>query len=161
MTFRTFRRLHRLLEHDLKKARGGSNRDNPDYVERSSNGSIPLTVRLACALCFFEGGEAYDISVMFSISHSSVFESIDYAINAVNQCGKMEIKFPSSHDEQQRNIGILFEVAPRRHLLLCWYSLKKNNAGWIDDWILQQIIPEGLPFSLRIEAVRGPFKSRL
>ena len=61
----------------------------------------PLTVCLVCALRFFAGGEAYDISVMFGISHSSTFESIDIVIDAVNQCGKMEIKFPCSHDEQR------------------------------------------------------------
>ena len=104
MTFRTFRRLYRLLEPYLKKARGGSNQDDPDYVERSPNGSIPLTVRLACMLRFFAGGKAYDISVMFGIVHLSVFESIDCVINAVNQCGEMEIEFLSSHDKQ-RNIA--------------------------------------------------------
>ena len=32
--------------------------------------------------------------------------------------------------------------------------LRKSNVGWIDDWILRQIIPEGLPFCLCIAAVR-------
>ena len=73
-------------------------------MERSPNGPIPSTVRLACAFLFFAGGEAYDISVMFVISHLSVFESIDCVINAVNQCGEMEIEFLSSHDKQ-RNIA--------------------------------------------------------
>ena len=100
--FRTFRRLYRLLEPHLKKARGGSNRDDPDYVERSPTGPIPLNVRLVCTLRFIVGGKAYTISVMFDISHLSTFESVDIVTNAVNQCGEMEIEFPFSQDEQRK-----------------------------------------------------------
>ena len=46
------------------------------------------------AICFFAGGEAYDISVMFGISLLSVFDSIDAVVDAVNGCKEMDIVFP-------------------------------------------------------------------
>ena len=62
---------------------------------------MDLTVRLACALRFFAGGEAYDISVMFGVSHSSVFESIDIVVEAINKCKQLHISFPRDHGRQR------------------------------------------------------------
>ena len=69
MSYRTFRSLHRTLEEDLKRESGLKRHDdeNENYVERMPNGHMDLTVRLACALRFFAGGEAYDILVMFGV----------------------------------------------------------------------------------------------
>ena len=102
MTYSSFRRLYRFLETELKTASGLKKyQAGPGYVDRSTNGPITLPVRLAGAIRFFAGGEAYDIGCMFGISHSSVFESIDIVIDAINSCVVMEIKFPSDHQEQQ------------------------------------------------------------
>ena len=79
-----------------------SNQDNPDYVEQSPNEPIPSTAHLTCVLCFFVGGKAYTFSVMFDISRLLVFESINCVIDAINQYEEMEIKFPSSHDDQRK-----------------------------------------------------------
>jgi hypothetical protein len=70
--------------------------------KRSPNGPIALPVRLAVCLRFFAGGDAYDIAVMFGISHSSVFTSVDYVIDAINLCDNdsMKIEFPSDHNKQ-------------------------------------------------------------
>ena len=58
MSYRTFCRLYRLLEDDLKRE-SGTKRFEPGYVDRSSNGPVLLTVRLAAAIRFFAGGELW------------------------------------------------------------------------------------------------------
>ena len=59
------------------------------------------TVRLAAALRFFAGGEAHEIAVMFAISHSAIFESIEFVVNAFNKWEEMEISFPTDHARQR------------------------------------------------------------
>ena len=83
MSYRTFFRLYRMIEDDLKREIG-TKRFESDYVERSTNGPILLTVRLAAALRFFAGGEAYDIAVMFGISHSAIFELVEFVVDVIN-----------------------------------------------------------------------------
>ena len=56
-----------------------------------------LTVRLAAALRFFVSGEAYAIAVMFGVSHTVVFDSIDAVVNAVNTCKELKISFTTSY----------------------------------------------------------------
>ena len=102
MSYSTFGRLYRLLENDLKRETG-TKRFESDYVERSTNGPILLTVRLASAIRFFAGGEAYDIAVMFGISHTSVFDSVAFVVNAINKCKEMNISFPTDHARQREN----------------------------------------------------------
>ena len=100
MSYRTFGRLYRLLEEDLKRE-SGTKRFETDYVDRSPNGPVLLTVRLAAAIRFFAGGEAYDIAVMFGISHSVVFESVTFVVDAINKNNEMAISFPTNHDDQR------------------------------------------------------------
>ena len=54
------------------------------------NGPIDPLVCLAVAI-FFAGGKTYDISVLFSISHTSVFDSLSCVINAINGTEAMDI----------------------------------------------------------------------
>ena len=63
------------VEERFKK--GDRNKEFSEYVRRSPNRSVLLTVRLAAALRFFADGEAYDIACMFGVSHTVVFENID------------------------------------------------------------------------------------
>ena len=64
MTFSVFGRLFKLLATYMKEF--VSDDDN----NHSPNGKIALTVRLACGIRFFAGGDAYGIACMFGISHS-------------------------------------------------------------------------------------------
>ena len=100
MSYSTFGRLYRLLEDGLKKE-SGTKRFESDYVERSPNGPVLLTVRLAAAIRFFADGEAYDIAYMCGVSHTVVFESIGIVVNAINKCEEMKISFPTSHARQR------------------------------------------------------------
>ena len=83
MTYSAFCCLLRLTKPGLQEA-FGSNKRQPGYVNCSPNGSINLATRLAVAIRFFAGGEAYDIYVMFGIFQTSVFDSID----AVGRCSQ-------------------------------------------------------------------------
>ena len=66
------------------------------------NGRIHPTIRLACALRFFAGGDPLDIMTSYGISKTEVHNSIDYIIQAVNDCGDMDILFPTDHEEQKK-----------------------------------------------------------
>ena len=102
MSYHALCRLLRLIEPTLEKEMD-SKRNEPGYVERAPNGPIDLLVRVAAAIRFFAGAEAYDISVMFGISHRSVFDSLDcVAVNAINGTEAMDIKFPTDQDEQRK-----------------------------------------------------------
>ena len=100
MSYPALCRLLRLIEPGLDKE-VDSKRNKPGYIDRCPNGPIDSLTRLGAAIRFFAGGAAYDISVMFGMSHSSVFESVDAVVNAINGTAAMDIKFPSDHDEQR------------------------------------------------------------
>lgn len=100
MSYPALCRLLRLIEPGLDKE-VDSKRNKPGYIDCCPNGPIDSLTRLGAAIRFFAGGAAYDISVMFGISHSSVFESVDAVVNAINGTAAMDIKFPSDHDEQR------------------------------------------------------------
>ena len=96
---KTFRRLFRILKEDLTRVVDSKQTDKEK--DCSPNGKITLTVRLACGIRFFAGGDAYNIACMFGISHSSVFKSVDFVIEAVNKCDELKLEFPLDHDKQQ------------------------------------------------------------
>ena len=100
MSYDTLGRLYHLLEENLKRETE-TKRFEDDYVERSTNGPLLLTVRLAAALRFFADGEAYDIAAMFGISNTVVFDSIDAVTNAINTCKELNISFPTSNARQR------------------------------------------------------------
>ena len=66
------------------------------------NGRIHPTVRLACALRMFAGGETVDIACTYGLSKTEVHDSFDYVIAAVNSHPDLKIEFPSSHEEQHK-----------------------------------------------------------
>ncbi|KAL7552690.1 hypothetical protein ACHAWF_015923 [Thalassiosira exigua] len=103
VSYANFVRLYRILKPDLLRI------VDPPKVCKHPNGPISLPVRLGAALRFFAGAEAYDICCMFGISHSSVFESIDDVIDAINQCKELKIEFPACH-ERQREIAAGFRA---------------------------------------------------
>ncbi|KAL7532194.1 hypothetical protein ACHAXR_006360, partial [Thalassiosira sp. AJA248-18] len=97
MSFKVFGQLFKILEVDLIRVVNSKDTDR----DRSPNGKITLTVRLACCIRFFAGGDAYDIACMFGVSHTSVFLSIDYVIESINDCDALKIEFPSDHNIQR------------------------------------------------------------
>ena len=101
MSYHALCRLLRLIEPALEKEMD-SKRNEPGYVECAPNGLIDSLVRVAAAIRFFAGAEAYDISVMFGISHTSMFDSLDCVVNAINGTEAMDIKFPTDHEEQRK-----------------------------------------------------------
>ena len=57
-------------------------------------------IRLACALRWFAGGSAYDIMTTFGISHSEVFISAWFVVQAVNSLKEFDIIYPANHNKQ-------------------------------------------------------------
>ena len=100
MSFLTFKKLFKILQADLRKVAG---RDNSNSKKvHPVNGLIPLSVRLGISIRMFAGGEAYDISPLFSVSYTEVFSSISMVLDAINMNEDLKIEFPESHDEQNQ-----------------------------------------------------------
>jgi len=70
--------------------------------ENAPNGRIHPTIRLACAVRFFSGGDPLDIMTSYGISKTEVHSSVDYVIQAVNDCDGIQIRFPTDHAEQMK-----------------------------------------------------------
>jgi len=97
MHIESFFELYQTLKQDLYRVMnydGGVRKHAP-------NGRIHPTVRLACALRFFAGGDVLDIVPTYGISKTEVHESILYVIQATNVSETLVIKFPTNHDEQR------------------------------------------------------------
>ena len=69
--------------------------------QNAPNGRIHPTVRLACALRMYAGGDAVDIALAYGISKTEVHNSVDNIIDSVNLTDSISICFPASHSEQQ------------------------------------------------------------
>ena len=65
----------------------------------SPNGRIHPSVRLACAIRLFAGGDPIDMCI-YCISKTEVHVSFEYVIDAVNNCSDLKLQFPSSHTYQ-------------------------------------------------------------
>ena len=98
MTYETFLDLYDSLEESLNEVIG-SNTDNYRYAH---NGPISNSVRLACAIRYFAGGSPYDIMCKYGISHTDVFRSVWFVVEAVNKVDEFRIEYPSSHEQQQK-----------------------------------------------------------
>lgn len=77
---------------DARKRKGGA----------PPNGKISSSVRLSVAIRYFAGGDPLDISLVHGISHSEVFRSVWFVVDAVHLCPELEIKFPTDHDRQRQ-----------------------------------------------------------
>jgi hypothetical protein len=111
-----------------KRGVGISNRLNPTPPP-PPNGTISTSVRLACALRYYAGGSVYDIMSSYGISHTEVFESVWYVVDAVN--ASFNINYPRNHDEQKK-IAAEFKAVSAVEFDVC--------AGAIDGiliWILK------------------------
>ena len=101
MSLINFKSLYSTLKPALVHAINEDNETKMKEKIHPVNGCIPMTVRLACAIRFWAGGDPYDISVMFGISYCEVFTSVNYSCDAVNNTPDLDIVFPTNHDKQQ------------------------------------------------------------
>jgi hypothetical protein len=97
MTIEAFYVLYRKIQPALFEILGY-------YTTRtlpSPNGRIHPSIRLACVLCSFAGGEAVDIAVCYGISDTKAHNSINYIIDSTNLTDSLPICFPASHTKQE------------------------------------------------------------
>jgi hypothetical protein len=99
MTYFPFGPLFQLIKPNLEEG-VPLKKGQLGYFDRSPNGPIDLATCLAVAIPFFAGGEGCDISVMFGISQSSLFNCIDIVVDGINGCEEMDITFPLDHTKQ-------------------------------------------------------------
>lgn len=154
MSYDAFWKLHDTLKDEIKNAfkeaatihkrerrrrvrraaRRGNNR-NP-LPPPPPNGRIDTSIRLAVALRYFAGGSPYDVITTFGISHSEVFPSVWYVVDAINKTKQFDILYPESHEEQKK-IAEGFKEASSVNFDCC--------AGAIDGiliWILKPTLAD-------------------
>ena len=101
MSFVNFKKLYLLIKPALLKLVNGDNVEKDMKKIHPVNGVIPLPVRLGCSLRFWAGGDPYNLHLLFGISYTKIFKSINYCLNAINQTPSLDIKFPTNHDHQR------------------------------------------------------------
>lgn len=113
MHIETFWELYKKIKSDLWIAcKYNSSRTNVP------NGRIHPTVRLACALRMFAGGEAVDIACIYGISKTEVHDSLTYVVEVVNKNEGLKIKFPSDHNDQ-KEIAEGFKNLSKANIDIC------------------------------------------
>ncbi|GFH48493.1 hypothetical protein CTEN210_04969 [Chaetoceros tenuissimus] len=112
-----FREIKQVLYEKLYKTEG----------KQGPSGRIPLASRLGIGLRYFAGGDPYDISISYGVSHTSVFDTVDAVVDAVNEHDNFKIMFPSDHDEQRR-IAAEFQAKSKVGFSCC--------AGAIDGMLV-------------------------
>ena len=101
-----FRRAFRMHEVsfwkllDLIEASMGSKGSGKRKRGATPNGTVPNSVRLAVALRYFAGGDPLDIALVYHITPCVVHESVWIVVDAINKTNELNIKFPTSHEEQ-------------------------------------------------------------
>mmetsp|Transcript_5526 Transcript_5526/g.7065 ORF Transcript_5526/g.7065 Transcript_5526/m.7065 type:complete len:146 (-) Transcript_5526:808-1245(-) len=103
-----FRRMYRMSRksfwklHDVLKPK----MPNPKKRKRGKtpNRDISTATRLAMALRYFCGGHPKDIGLTHGVSGTTeVLKSVWYVVDAVNRTSSMNIKFPTSHEDQKKS----------------------------------------------------------
>jgi hypothetical protein len=104
---------------------------------RAPNGDVSNGVCLAImALCYITGGNALDIACVYKVNRSLVYECVWLVVNAINTTKKLDIKFPTQHNEQME-LAKEFKARSSIHL--------NNCAGCVDGvliWILKSSAQE-------------------
>ena len=96
MSSLTFNKFYASLTDDLREVMRES--DKTCCV----NGRIPQSLQVAIALRFFASGCAYDLSALWGVSHTEVFNSVDFLVDAINRSKNFKLEFPSAHEEQRK-----------------------------------------------------------
>lgn len=65
-----------------------------------TNGPIPPSTRLACALRYFAGASPYDLMSTFGVSYTAVLDSVWSVVHAVNTLPDFFISYPEDHEKQ-------------------------------------------------------------
>ena len=94
MDYEVFLKLFKIILPNLQKLENRNRKSCP-------NGPIPLSARLGAVIRFWAGGQAYDIKLIFGMSHSEVFHSVDMCLEAINQCDELAFSFPADHAKQK------------------------------------------------------------
>ena len=105
-----------------------SNFSNPPVP----NGSITLSIRLACAIRYFAGGSPSDIAPLYGISYWEALSSVWIAVAAINMCSELNISYPETL-EVQREIAAAFQLASTPGI--------PNCAGAIDGILIWMLKP--------------------
>ena len=121
MSYLTFQSFYNAVQGDLRKI---MKRKGQTF---GVNGIIPYSTRVAVTLRYFAGGDAYDISVLWGISHTEVFNSVDDVTDAINACDAFKLQYPEDHDTQ-RAIAQGFKNKSRPEFDCC--------AGAIDGMLI-------------------------
>ena len=132
MSYHTFRQLYSKVKNSLH---------NTLYKTRTKNavnGRIPLCSRLGIAICFFAGGDPYDIVQSYGMSHTSVFLSVDAIVETMNSMEEFKIEYPVDH-EVQRQIALGFkeksQVGFEKNLSLFMCSKgHESDGGLLKVW---------------------------
>jgi len=123
MTYESFQKLSSTLKDGIINA---SKRkvNSKNWVP---NGRVTPQVRLACALRYMAGGSPYDLLTSFGISHTEVFSSLWFVIDAINNLPEFSMHYPASH-EKQKEIAQEFQTKSAAQFDCC--------AGAIDGMLL-------------------------
>ena len=95
MDYSSFQCLHDLLKDGIVEyIRGNSSSPNNSGKNSSfiHNGNISTEIRLACALCYFEGGSYLNITMSHAIGVTDFYLSIWAVVDATNQCPLLNFK---------------------------------------------------------------------
>jgi len=98
----SFWKLHQILHPMIETPLDDSyNTSRKRKRGKTPNGSITSSIRLSCALRYFTGGDPLDIAIVHRISHAEVFRSVWIVVDAIHHTEQLDIKFPTSHEEQK------------------------------------------------------------
>jgi hypothetical protein len=144
MSYSSFGHLALLLSEGIIMESGQG--EESSSVHHVHNGQIMPEVCLASALRWFAGGSAYDIMTTFGISHSEVFTSAWFVVEAVNSLKDFDILYPADHNKQRRIadgfftylqlvLGVVLEllmafssgfISPPTKIVLCLVATLEN-----------------------------------
>jgi len=85
-------------------------------------------MELSVVLHYFAGSSAYDIMIDHGIGYNAGFQCVWHIVQAVNDNPRLEMTFPSCHEDQAR-IALGFQQKSR-------VSFFKNCVGCIDGMLL-------------------------
>ncbi len=93
----SFWNLLHIIEEHLPST--GEKRTNGGAVP---NGPITHSARLSMALRIAAGGDPLDIAYMHGVNDDDPMDSFWDVVDAIHKCSQLDIKFPTSHEEQER-----------------------------------------------------------
>mmetsp|Transcript_23155 Transcript_23155/g.64385 ORF Transcript_23155/g.64385 Transcript_23155/m.64385 type:complete len:429 (+) Transcript_23155:970-2256(+) len=70
-----------------------------EMVRTDGHIPIPPVIKLYCAIRWLAGGSYLDIKANAGVSKTSFYRAVWEAINAINGCKELELKFPQTEDE--------------------------------------------------------------